>query len=224
MKKVLINSIPFILALLGQISSIQQILGINGSMKIGLLAFLLVSIIPLILALKKYLGRYLNPFPEEENYVEFIDSYISNAQNITFISSGTDQVRDYFETMMIKKSLNNKLEVHLYVRGRIRDNRLDENLKRLVAATKKNNINLRIFVLNWEHSNLGAVIIDNKYAALNFYFRNKDITTRVWKKYKIIERGKFNSHDEMFLMIDKWQSELKINYSEITNEYLPIKN
>ncbi len=223
-KKILITTIPFLLAIAGQFSSIQQILGINGSYQLGLYFLLIVTSIPLIVLLYNLAYKRLSPFPKDISYNNFMQLHYEKAKVVEIIASGAEQFRNFLETFSELVETNRALEIKLYVRKRNNSTVLRDNIKRLLDISVKSKIHVRIFELEWNAMNISAIIIDNNYAALNFYIMSGDHVYRTWTEYKYICRNNLRTNIELFRLIDRWKSETAIQYTEIDiNKFLYAK-
>jgi len=212
--KVFISAIVLILSVIAYISSIFNIIGIKGSLKLGLITIFVVSLISFIYLIIKN-GKIKLGYPKNISMNDFLKTNIYISNELIYICSAGDQLRHFLASMDVNIKLKNSLSITLFLRNRIDDDTVYKNLDRIDNISKKVGFSFNAFGADWEMFNISAIICDNKRAIINFYSRNENQTFPVWSDYKLIERSKNEIHDDLFKIIDAWMSNCNARYTKL---------
>lgn len=157
--------------------------------------------------------------PSRITFPAFLTDALCTEQEITFISSGGQSIRDFLYSLDTQDILqkNSKKIFKVYLRGRknAAQGEQEHYLQILTEIENKAaslNIKVSFFELEWDFFMLGAIITTSK-AAINFYLRSTE-ATRLWREYIVIDRQ--GKADEAFVtLLRNWEMVVKKYYKPL---------
>ena len=155
----------------------------------------------------------------EISFHDFLFEALRDNSEVSILCSGAAQLRDFIYSLDAQKLPFRHGRLSVYTRSREHSPVQQKQYRRVLSEIRDKakllDIDVSFWELKWDYLMLAGIVTHDR-AAISFYVRSSQETTRIGPSYRVLDRTNALADDlDLARLVDRWERSVKALYKPV---------